>query len=562
MQVWTSGTRFATPRGVLAHAAPWRLAGLVTLLAIVLSPGGTAAQSPAAPQPAAAPEPSVDRLGRTTPRGTVAGFLAAARRGEDDLARQYLNTRLTGEAGATLAHQLFVVMDRRMGALPQPSDAPEGSRSHPDSPGLEIVGTVTSASGSIDVVLEQQPGEDDGLIWLFSRATLRAVPDVYAEIMLARDARRLPSELTSIRIGGILLIEWGIMLAGLAALYPLTKLLNRVLTAFIRRRRRDAFERSTFAARGVVSMPVRLLLLAIGCRVLLEMIPFSLLSRQFWATPSAMIAIIAAAWLAVLLNAEAERIFLRRVATNKAAATSLTRLVRRIVDLFVIFIAFIAVLRHFGIDPTPALAGLGVGGIAVALAAQKTLENVIAGASLIFDQAVQVGDVLKMDQVTGTVEYIGLRSTRIRTAERTLVSVPNSQIANTTIETLSARDKYWFHPVVSLGYETTPQQLQAVVGGIHAMLLEQAAIDAATVRVRFHRLAAFSLDLDVSAYVYARDWVHFLELQEPMLLAITRIVEQAGTALALPSQRMIVGGEGPAMAGEAARSPRPAPDAG
>ncbi len=562
MQAWTNGTGFATLRGVLAQAARWRLKGLGAVLAILLSPAGAAAQAPAAAQPAAAPAPNVDRLDRTTPRGTVSGFLAAARRGEDDLARQYLNTRLTGEAGATLAHQLFVVMDRRMGALPQPSDAPEGSRSHPDSPGLEIIGTVTSASGPIDVVLEQQPGEDGGLIWVFSRATLRAIPDVYAEIMLARDARGLPAELTSIRIGGILLIEWGIMLAGLAALYPITRLLNRVLTAFVRRMRRDAFERSTFAARGVVSMPVRLLLLAAGCRVLLELVPFSLLSRQFWATPSAMIAIVGAAWLAVLVNAEAERLFLRRVATDKAAATSLTRLVRRIVDLFVIFIAFIAVLRHFSIDPTPALAGLGVGGIAVALAAQKTLENVIAGASLIFDQAVQVGDTLKMDQVTGTVEYIGLRSTRIRTAERTLVSVPNSQIANTTLETLSARDMYGFHPVVSLGYETTPQQLQAVIDGIRTMLSAHSAIDVSTVRVRFHRLAAFSLDLDVSAYVYARDPAHFLELQEPMLLGITRIVEQEGTALALPSQRMIVDGGRTAMAAAPAQSRRPAPDAG
>jgi MscS family membrane protein len=198
----------------------------------------------------------------------------------------------------------------------------------------------------------------------------------------------------------------------------------------------------------------------------------------------------------------------------------------------------IAILRHFGIDPTPALAGLGVGGIAVALAAQKTLENVIAGASLIFDQAVRVGDVLKMDQVTGTVEYIGLRSTRIRTSERTLVSVPNSQIANTTLETLSARDMYWFHPLLSLRYETTPQQLQAVIDGIRGLLSKQAAVDQSTVRVRFNRLAAFSRDLEVSAYLFARDWPHFLELQEPLLLGVTRIVEQSGTAIAMPWQAL------------------------
>ena len=107
------------------------------------------------------------------------------------------------------------------------------------------------------------------------------------------------------------------------------------------------------------------------------------------------------------------------------AAASLVRLLRRGADAVVIFLGLLATLRLFAVDATPALAGLGVGGIAVALAAQKTLENVIAGASLIFDQAVRVGDTLKMGEFTGTVDHIGLRSTRLRTMDRTIVSIPN-----------------------------------------------------------------------------------------------------------------------------------------
>ena len=531
------GTRFASLHGVSNQgrsAISRRLHSCVYAgLAIVLSSIGAVAQTPG---PAAvAPDTTVDRLGRTTPKGTVEGFLDAARRGEDDLAREYLNTRRNGEAGAALAHQLFVVLDRRMRDLPQPSDAPEGSRSNSASPGLEIIGSVVSASGPLDIVLEQQQRADGGLIWLFSRATLQAIPAVYEEIVLARNLRGLPPQLTSIRVGGILLLEWAIMLIALAALYPVTTLLNRALTALLRRVRRQAFERSSFAKHGVASAPVRLILLAISCRFLLQALPFSLLSRQFWATPSALVGIVGTAWLGVLITGEVERSFLRRVASNAAAATSLARLVRRVADLLVIFVALIAMLRHFGIDPTPAIAGLGVGGIAVALAAQKTLENVIAGASLIFDQAVRVGDLLKMGQVTGTVEYIGLRSTRMRTADRTLVSVPNSQIANTTLEILSARDKYWFHPIVPLRYQTTPQQLQAVIDGIHARLSAHGAVDSSTIRVRFLRLGASSLDVEVSAYLFARDWGHFLELQEPLLLGLPEIVEQAGAMIALPS---------------------------
>jgi hypothetical protein len=210
-------------------------------------------------------------------------------------------------------------------------------------------------------------------------------------------------------------------------------------------------------------------------------------------------------------------------------------MLRRLADLLVIFSGVLILLRHYGIDPTPALAGLGVGGIAIALAAQKTLENVIAGASLIFDQAVRVGDFLKMGDVQGTVDKVGLRSTRIRTLDRTIVSVPNSQIANVSLETLSERDKFWFHPVVGLRYETTSAQMRQVLDGIRQMLARQSEIDGASIRVRFLRLAASSLDVETFAYVYARDWAHFLEIQEGLLLKITEIVSAAGTGIAFPS---------------------------
>jgi MscS family membrane protein len=432
------------------------------------------------------------------------------------------------------------VLDTRLRDVSQLSDQAEGSRANPDTPGLEVVGTIRTAAGPLDIVLERQPRAAGGAIWLYSSRTLQAIPGVYEEIVLARNAV-LPAALTTVRVGGIRLIEWMVMLVALALLYGVTVLLNRALTALVRRIRRDSLEQSGFGVRGVIPAPARLLLLTILGRAALSALPFSLLSRQFWSNVAGLVTILSIAWLLVMASGEIERTIRRRVPTvNTAAATSLLRLVRRAFDLLVVFMALIATLRHFGIDPTPALAGLGVGGIAVALAAQKTLENVIAGASLIFDQAVRVGDVLTMGTTTGTVEHIGLRSTRIRTLDRTLVSVPNSQLANTTLETLSVRDKFWFHPTLPLRYETTAEQLQTVLSGIHRLLSEHAAVDPAGLRVRFQRLSAFSLDIEVFAYVIARDWAHFLEIQEQLLFKVTAIVEQAGAAIALPSQTMYV----------------------
>ena len=135
----------------------------------------------------------------------------------------------------------------------------------------------------------------------------------------------------------------------------------------------------------------------IAGRWLMSALPLSLAVRQMFSTLAIVIIIATIARLLMLLTGEVERHVLGRIAlTNRGSAASLLRLLRRGGDLLIVFAAVIAVLFLFGIDPTPALAGLGVGGIAVALAAQKTLENVIAGASIIFDQAVRVGDFLKM----------------------------------------------------------------------------------------------------------------------------------------------------------------------
>ena len=218
------------------------------------------------------------------------------------------------------------------------------------------------------------------------------------------------------------------------------------------------------------------------------------------------------------------------------------RLTRRLVDGLIIFAGVLVALYHFGVQPTAALAGLGVGGIAVALAAQKTLENVIGGVSLIFDRTVSVGDMLRVGPTLGTVGDIGLRSTRIRTLERTMVSVPNGQIANMTLENLSARDKFWFHPMLALRYGTTSPQVDAVLDSIRRLLDQTQLVDPSSVRVRFLRFGPSSLDVEIFAYILARDWNHFLEIQESLLLSIMACIEAAGVQIALPSQAIFVAG--------------------
>ena len=520
---------------------------LSAVLALVVSAPGVLAQPvPGAPAPAAqtsAAEPAPeDPLGRSTPRGAVLGFLNAARKGENELARQYLDTRLSGKPAEDLAHQLFVVLDAKLPArLTLISDAPEGSRSDPRRPDQDVVGTVTGEGGPISILVERIRRPKEEPIWLFSSTTLDSIPSLYQEVSTREYSAFLPESLRGTRIVRFRLGEWIIVLLAIPIAYFATGLLDRLLVPLARPIWRRLLGDGGRQVQTVLPVPARLLLLSLVGRWLLASLSLSLLVRQFWSNIARMLTIVAVVWLLIVIAGKVEQYVQRRIpSANFAAAQSLLRLSRRAVELLFVFAGLLAMLRHFGVDPTPALAGLGVGGIAVALAAQKTLENVIAGASLIFDQAVRVGDSLKMGEIVGTVDHIGLRSTRIRTLDRTVVSVPNGQIANASLETLSARDKFWFHPVVTLRYETTSDQLRVVLDGIRKMLETHAAVDRRSIRVRFVRLGAFSLDVEAVAYIDARDWDHFLELQEQLLFGVTEIVERAGTGIAFPSQTMYV----------------------
>ena len=395
------------------------------------------------------------------------GFLTAGKDGKSEIAVQYLHTDLKGGDAAALSHQLFTVLDARLPAkLAKLSDVPEGSRENPLKINEEVVGTVERAGGSLDIIVERVEQPTGPPIWQFSAWTLKSIPDVYDEVSGGWGNTGVGQLLNSTRLRRARHFEWLAVLLCLPLFYFATVLLNKLLTPLVRRVWQRAFPESDFI-RKVLPAPIRLLVAALALRWFLSSVSLSLFVRQAGASAANLIFVWAVAWLLIQLNGEVERYVRRRLpGLNAGAGIALVRLVRRIADIVVVIVGLLFTLRLFAIDPTPALAGLGVGGIAVALAAQKTLENVIAGVSLIVDQAVRVGDTLKMGDVIGTVDHVGLRSTRIRTLDRTVVSVPNSQIANVTLETLSVRDKFWFHPIIGLRYETTPQQLRDIIDGI------------------------------------------------------------------------------------------------
>ena len=482
-------------------------------------------------------EPPKDTLGRTTPRGTVLGFLAAERQGNTEIAVLYLNTTARDAQATVLAHQLAAVLNSRLPArLNEISDKPEGSLLDRLEPDEDLVGTIKTENGNLDVTVERVDRGKLGKVWLFSRETLDSIPDVFRELHPPAIEKYLPAFLINTRIATIPLFQWLAILVGMPLVYWLTGILNRILSYAAGSLRRRRQRNSDLKNPQLLVPPVRLLLLTLIINWMLPNVPMPLLARQFWSTTAMMIQVVACMWLLMLLNGWGERYLGRYHKLSGSAAV--LRLGRRVVDGLILFGGLLFTLHHFGISVTAVMAGLGVGGIAIALAAQKTLENVIAGVSIIADQAVRVGDVLNLGDVQGTVEEVGLRSTRLRTVDRTLVSLPNGQIASMKLETLSARDRFWFHPLIGLRYGTTPVQLRAIVKDLRNLLGKHAKVESDSARVRFVKFGASSLDVEIFAYVFARDWNDFLEIQEELLLSIMDLVEEAGSEIALPAQTL------------------------
>ncbi|MGE5186904.1 MAG: mechanosensitive ion channel family protein [Acidobacteriota bacterium] len=223
-------------------------------------------------------------------------------------------------------------------------------------------------------------------------------------------------------------------------------------------------------------------------------------------------------------------------ARSRPSSRALLSLLSRTAKLIIIVIAVIGFLGGIGLPVGSLLAGLGIGGIAIAFGAQKTVSDLFGAFALGIDQPLREGDFVKIESdVLGTVESVGLRSTRVRTLDRTLVTLPNGRVADMRIETFAARDRCRFATTIGLVYDTSAAQMREVLAGFERVLREHPRIWPDTVNVRFASFGASSLDIEIMAWFQTGDWGQFLICRQEVLLAFMDIVETAGSSFAFPT---------------------------
>lgn len=214
----------------------------------------------------------------------------------------------------------------------------------------------------------------------------------------------------------------------------------------------------------------------------------------------------------------------------------LARFGMRLASIAIAFGLLAAWALALGIPVVGVITGLGVGGIAVALAAQRTVENFIGSLTLFVDHPVRVGDFCRFGDKMGIVERIGLQSTQIRTLERSVLSIPNAEFSRLPLDNLTFRDRMLFKATLNLRLESTTEQIQRVLSGVRDILLRDGRVDPDPARIELVAVGPCSLDLEIFAYVKTNDWGEFLAIRKELLLRILGVVEEAGTALAPPAQ--------------------------
>jgi len=506
-----------------------------TPLSQILQPASTTTSTANSP---------IDPLNRTTPSGTVLGFLQAAQNGDNSIAAQYLQMSAAHRQseGEQLAEKLKYVMDNAFaGSLKSVSNQPEGVPQEGVPLGRQKLGTMSSGDVEVDLDLVRITDPGAGKIWLISSDTLAAIPELYEQVQARQVEHKLPSVLVKNQFTGMPFWQWLALLVAVPIAAGAGWIVLVVLEIPLRwwARRRGHADVANWRS---VSGPAWLLAGTFVHQVITYNLRMPLLPRHYYFEVTSVALIVSTTWIVWrVVRWALRRVRNQALAHGHAGTGSLMLLGERIIKATIFVAGVLAVLGRLGFNMSTALAGLGIGGLAIGFGAQKTIENLFGGVSVLGDEVIRVGDVCRFGDRTGVVEDIGLRSTRVRTDERTLLAIPNGTVATINVENLSRRDKILFKTNLGLRPESKADHVRYVLAEIRRLMYSHPKVESATVRVRLIDIAGTSLTLEVFSYVLTRDFNEFAAVREDLLLRMMDIVVDSGSGLALPSQTLYIG---------------------
>jgi MscS family membrane protein len=485
------------------------------------------------------PTGPVDEFDRGTPQTSIQGFLAAAGAHDYERAAEYLDLRRLPQRkarnqGPLLARQLKIALDRSLWIdVDALSNLPEGRTSDGLPRNRDLVGRIETPDGTVQVLMQRVPRGDGVLIWKISSATVAQIPTLWRHFGFGPMWEWFPPTLLYTVVAGLTLAGWIVLIAVIGVSVLAGLVITWIILVALRR------WRSRFGGllNRFVTGPFRLVISVLVFSGIRQQFRISLALKGVLTAVESTLLILAVAWILLrLVDVAAQTVADRFLRKGQVQGIALIPGAARGVKIVIASLTVVFMMHAIGYQITALMAGLGIGGIAVALAAQKSLENLIGGVTIYTDRPLRVGDFCRFGERVGTVEEVGLRSTRIRTLDRTIVTIPNGDFSGLQLENFSVRDKIWFHPRIGLRYETSPDQIRYILVEIRKMLYSHPKVDPDPARIRFVSFGAYSLDLDIFAYVKTTDYGEYLEVAEDLNLRIMEIVAEAGSSFAFPSQ--------------------------
>jgi MscS family membrane protein len=494
------------------------------------------AQAPA-PLPEAPTPPPPDPLGRESPRGCVLGFLRGAEAQDYGKAAKYLDSNKTEEQSEELVRQLKALLDLSASTgLNNLSREPEGDLNDNLRTSREKIAVVSTPNGPLDVLLERVERPSEQAIWLFSQETLRNVPAAYASVQHRDFGSNFPGWMSRITFLSFPLWRWVLVVASILGLLVLASLLMRMILWLLRSALRTRMTPATELAVLKLKGPTFGLMLAF---IQHSFSGYSLtaLGRARWDAGALLIALISGAWLLARLTDIISTYTSNRLNVRmQIERVTFVGLVARIFKIFIGAVLVIVLLSRAGVNVSALVTGLGIGGIALALAAQKTLSDLFGGIAIVMRGAVRVGDFCTIAGKQGTVEEIGISSIRIRTLDRTVVSIPNTKVAEMDLENFSMRDQFWVHQVFTLRFDTSYSVVQRVLRRMLQLLQDRPDVDITSARASVIQLTNQGPQVEIFAYYRkpGSDYTSFLAEQEQIIFGMMRIVEEEGTSMVAP----------------------------
>jgi len=513
----------------------WRPHVMLLVLATLGLPGVASAQQDEDAELFTAGPNVQDRFDQRTPYATTLGFMRAAELGDYELASTYLDLRylpeeLTDADGPRLAEQLYIVISRELridfDALSRDADglAEDDLPSYRDK-----LGEIATPRGARPVYLQRIPGQNDSRVWRVSNATVSQIPELYEQFgygPLVESVRQLIPRGSFL---GAELFKWvfTIIAATVAALawralaWPINRLVTRHRVA------------SRARVKQYLNRPVAwAVFVLVGYWVLRDLGLGVTANRLAQGGTLVTIVIVWLLFATVNLLRDLYSGFLQT--RGRESGLMLMRPVTSTIKVVIALLAVTIWLDNIGVNVTALIAGLGVGGLAVALVLQKPLEDILGAITLYTQQPVTIGQFCTAGNVSGTIEEISLRSTRIRKLDNTVVIIPNAIFATASIENVSERRRILYRQVIRLAQDTTQAEIRQLLGELRELVGHHAKVVADAWRVRFVAFGDFSKDIEVFAHIDTTDWLEFLSISEEINLATQGALEVTGARLAVP----------------------------